>query len=188
LPTIINLPWSTALKNLLSILLFGLLIFNMMGFSVYNIMEQNEAKEAAIKDDKDLLIKFPVAVPYLTDWQNAEEGEGELLHGTEYYNIVSKQIVNDTLYVKCRFNENARDRFWNLVSTFDDQVKTSQDHQKGASSFLLKSLLKEYMATGRKHTFFVLEWLAPPAIYQHNAFSFTDLPQNGIPAPPPDLA
>lgn len=159
-----------------------------MGFSVYSIMElKNADSESFSQNSKEITLKVPVSLPYLSDWQSPEESSGELLHEADYYNIVSKQIVNDTLYVKCHFNENARDRFWNLVSTFDDHIKSSQDTQKGHSNFLLKNLLKEYMANGRKHTFFVLEWLSP-AVYQNYASSFTEIPQNDLPAPPPDFA
>ncbi len=158
-----------------------------MGFSVYSIMElKNADSEALIQNSGELILKVPVSLPYLSDWQSPEEGSGELLHKADYYNIVSKQIVNDTLYVKCQFNENARDRFWNLVSTFDDQIKSSQGTQTGHGSLLLKNLLKEYMAYGRKHTFFILEWLSP-VVYQNDALSFTEIPQNDLPAPPPDL-
>ena len=159
----------------------------MMGFSVYSILEsKNSDPEEFTQNSREIILKVPVSLPYLSDWQSPEEGSGELLHEADYYDIVSKQIVNDTLYVKCQFNENARDRFWNLVSTFDEHISSSQDPQKGHNSLLLKNLLKEYMANGRKHTFIVLEWLSP-VVYQNYAWSFPEIPENDLPAPPPDL-
>lgn len=174
------------MKTLVSILLFGLLFFNMMGFSVYNILGLSEKENrSAVSDSNDLLLKFPLAMPYLNNWQNAEPSDEELLTGNEYYKIVSRQIVNDTLYVHCEFSQTARERFWSLVSTFDDEASTNNDAHKGVPLSILKNFLKEYMAIGRKHTFYFFEW-SSPATY-HYVAERPLIPAASIQSPPPDL-
>jgi hypothetical protein len=175
------------LKNLLSILLLGLLIFNTIGFSVYTIFEQIKAEEKSEPSDpSDLVLKFPLTLPYLTQWESQEPSNEELLKGNEYYRIVSRQIIRDTLYVKCAFSQTARERFWSLVSTFDDQIKQDAGTPKDFPSSLLKDFVKEYMALSRTHTFYILEWCAassfPPV---------TDYPSPAdlsISTPPPNRA
>jgi hypothetical protein len=157
-----------------------------MGFSVYNMMENdiNPPKKSAL-ENCDLLLKFPLTLPYLSNWESTEPSNEELLKGNEYYKIVSKQILNDTLYVQCAFSQTSRERFWSLVSTFDDHSKTNSDSHKGAPASILKNFLKEYMAIGRKYTFYIFEW-STPATYQYVA-DILMLPESSIPSPPPDL-
>ncbi len=158
----------------------------MMGFSVYNLLEKDD--NDAIKSSLsrcDLLLKFPLTLPYLSNWESTLPSNEELLTGNEYYKIVSKQIVNDTLYVRCEFSQTSRERFWSMVSTFEDHAKTNSDAHKGATGSILKNFLKEYMAIGCKHTFYIFEWSAP-ATFQYMAHSPV-IPESSIPSPPPDL-
>jgi hypothetical protein len=172
------------LKALVSILLFGLLFFNMMGFSVYNILGSDERENQKIASiENDLLLKFPLAMPYLNNWHHTDPTDEELLTGNEYYKIVSKQIVNDTLYVHCQFSQTARERFWSLVSTFDDEANNHA--HSGLTHSILKNFLKEYMAIGRKHTFYFFEWPVPVS-YQFIAQQPGAIITN-LQTPPPDL-
>lgn len=176
------------MKSFLPILLFGLLIFNMIGFSVYNITGNGEQRNVSLSEtNPDFILKIPVTLPYATNWESDEPAEGELIHDADYYDITAKQMMNDTLFVKCRYKENARDRFWNLVSTFDDQMKSSKGSSKNQSSFLLKNLVKEYMASRRKLTFYILEWKVPAA-YQTDVTPHSALPEYSVSVPPPDKA
>ena len=174
------------LKTILSILLFGLLIFNTLGFSFYSILEMSSPSTEKIPvNDSELILKFPLHIPYVTDWQSTEPSDEEILKGNEYYKIVSKQIVNETLYVHCELSQTSRERFWSLVSTFDDEAKANSHNHKGESVNLLKNFLKEYMAIGRKHTFYFFEW-TEPAKFQFLAVT-PILPYTSIPSPPPDF-
>ena len=175
------------LKIFLPILLFVLLIFNMMGFSIYNIAGHDDQEKVPLNETvQEFLLKIPISLPYAAEWQTQEPAEGELMQGADYYDIVSRKMLNDTLFVKCRYKENARDRFWNLVSTFEDQVKSSKESQKNQNNSLLKNLLKEYMANGRKLTFFILDW-AFPATYKTFVAHATALSEYGVTVPPPDF-
>jgi hypothetical protein len=175
------------LKNLLNILLLGLLIFNTMGFSVYTIFEQLTAEENnRSSDPSDLILKFPLTLPYLTQWESQEPSNEELLKGNEYYRIVSRQIIRDTLYVKCEFSQTARERFWSIVSTFDDQIKKDAGTSKESPSSLLKDFVKEYMALSRTHIFYILEWCAPATF--PGVRDYPSQANLSIPTPPPNPA
>ena len=156
-----------------------------MGFSFYSIWETNSPREVLYSpNDADLILKFPLGIPYLSDWQSPEPSDDEILKGNEYYKIVSKQILNGTLYVRCEFSQTSRERFWSLVSSFDDHSKTNSDSHKGSASTILKSFLKEYMALGRKHTFYFFEWPVPAAYYYVS--NTMPLPFISLQSPPPD--
>jgi hypothetical protein len=180
------------LKNAVSILLFGLLIFNTMGFSLYSILEDNKESLLYSESNSDeFVVKIPFSLPYAAHWQNEETAEGELALGTNYYDVVSQQLANDTVYLRCRYKESARDRFWQMVSTFDDRLSSANDQQRSDSNLLLKHLLKEYMVSDRKHIYFLMAWLLPqayaqyhtpppPVFYQGTLFS---PPESGISLP-----
>ena len=175
------------MKTPLSILLLGLLIFNTLGFSIYNIWEaDNPSSSGTSPGTEDIVLKFPLQLPYLTDWHSAEPSDEEILRGNEYYKVMSKQIVNDTLYVHCQFSQTSRERFWTLVSTFEDSLKTDNHSHKSDSVNLLKNFLKEYMAIGRKHIFYFFEW-SEPTRFEYIASSVIS-PPGSIQSPPPDLA
>lgn len=154
------------LGRLLSILLFGLLLYNMIGYSVVYLLEEKYTPSAEHNDfiekngsSNDIVIKIPVSLPYQSSWDNAEPAEGKIEHEGEYYQMKTRQLINDTMYVHCEFDQNARDRFMTLASDIHDEVTgNSADPQKKAPSTLLKSFLKDYMSSNKKHVFFVMEW------------------------------
>lgn len=133
----------------------------MMGFSIYSLLNTNCLDElpSALKNT-GIILKIPFSLPYVTDWQGTENGEDELLHGDDFYHIISRKVANDTLYVQCEFNESARDRFWGLVSSFDEHIKSTSD-SKNHTADIMKNILKEYMSTDRRLTFFIFEWITP---------------------------
>jgi len=102
----------------------------------------------------------------------------------------SQQLINDTLYVHCEFDQNARDRFSDLVSKINDQVTgQASGTQNDAHSSILKNFLKEYMTAGRQHVFYVLEWEPSNGMaLQFPVRSILPERYSSIPSPPPDLA
>ncbi len=178
-------------------MLLGLLLYNMVGYSIVYLSEERYTISAAGKDlveqaagSADIVIKVPVAVPYQTSWDAPEAVQGQIEHEGQFYQMKSQQLINDTLYVHCEFDQNARDRFSDLVSKINDQVTgQATGSQNDAHSNVLKHFLKEYMTAGRQHVFYVLEW--EPSKYLAPQFSVRSiLPErySSIPSPPPDLA
>ena len=167
----------------------------MMGYSVVYLLEQNKSVrihgsryvEANVLS-KDIVIKVPVAVPYQTSWDSPEPAAGQIEHQGEFYEMTSRQLINDTLYIHCEFDQNARDQFMNLVSKVNDQITgDDSESQKQTPSSVLKSFLKEYMLSGKKHVFYLLDWTTPLR-YQRAAAGILRDSHRIISSPPPDLA
>ena len=165
----------------------------MVGYSIAYLLEEknsigNAKYVARHPYSKDIVLKLPVDVPYQTSWDVPEPAEGKIEHEGEFYQMVSRQLINDTMYVHCEYDQNSRERFMDLVSNINDQVTgNTADSQKDAPSTVLKSFLKEYMTTQKRHVFYVLEWscnqvayTAPKRILLESHLS--------IPSPPPNLA
>ena len=183
------------MRRILSILLVVLLLYNMIGYSVVYMFEDrnmvgNHAKDLVEQQagSENITIKVPVAVPYQNNWDAPEPVEGKLEFDGQFYQMKSRQLVNDTLYVKCEFDQNARDRFMELVAKINDQVTSHSKSEKQVPSSVLKSFLKEYMSPDRRYTFYLLEWV--DSIQSHMPQSNAPLPEQyqTIPSPPPNSA
>jgi hypothetical protein len=168
----------------------------MVGYSIVYLSEEHYKISAANTDlvqtsssSADIIIKVPVAVPYQNNWDAPETVEGQIQHEGRFYQMKSQQLLNDTMYVHCEFDQNARDRFSDLVSKINDQVTgQSSDNAKQQHSSILKNFLKEYMGQGRKHVFYVLEWTPSHIQIPLNTPAFDSVRHFSIPSPPPDLA
>jgi hypothetical protein len=149
----------------------SLLLYNMMGFSLVYWIEEcasyGEKSESNLvkptASGEFIVIKIPIMIPYQTDWQVAEPAEGRLRRGDDFYQIVEQQLMNDTLYVKCKLDISARDRYLDLVSHVDKHVKNSTTDGKSKAPHLLKSFLKDYLTFNRKHLFFIMDWISARA-------------------------
>ena len=163
----------------------------MIGFSVAYLLESysvGQAQTGIVEKSRyssDLVIKVPVSLPYFTGDETAEISEGRILHDGEPYLIRTRQMINDTIYIHCEYDQNARDRFADL----GEQVKYLADlnhHPKRSSSSLLKQFLKDFLAVTKGHLYLILEWIPSQGQvfdrYQATIYSA----DGGIPSPPPD--
>lgn len=167
----------------------------MVGYSiVYLLEEKHSIGNGGISTieskpgSEDIIIKIPVSVPYQTSQDKPEPAEGKIRHEGRFYQLISQQMVNDTLYLHAQFDQNARDQFMNLVSKINDQVTgNATDNQKQSHATVLKSFLKEYMTSNKKHTFYLLEWLTST---QYSAPFVAILVESelSIPSAPPNLS
>ncbi|KAA6436741.1 hypothetical protein FEM33_21640 [Dyadobacter flavalbus] len=184
------------MRRIISILLLGLLLYNMVGYSIVYLSEERHVISNAGKDlvqqsvaSENIIIKVPVSVPYQNNWDAPEPAEGQIEHEGRFYQMKSQQLINDTLYVQCKFDQNARDRFTDLVSKINDQVTgTAAGSRNDQHAHVLKNFLKEYMVSGRMHTFYVLEWTESNNCSYNHSHSFLPERHSVIPSPPPDLA
>ena len=131
-------------------------------------------------------MKVPFALPYVNDWQSSEDNEQQILHDNSFYDVVSRKITNDTLYLECQFDESARDHFWQLVSSFDDNLRASHD-SKSQTCGLMKTLLKEYMSANRRLHFYLIEWIT---LKTYRSVDIALLPEvlSKVTSPPPNFA
>lgn len=169
----------------------ALLLYNIVGFPlVYWIGEyfadghSGEVSRGPVAPDELLILKIPIMIPYQTDWQVAEQAEGRLRRGDDFYQIVEQQLLNDTLYVKCKLDLSAKDRYLDLVSHVDKHVKGDVTDGKGKTQHLLKNFLKDYLTFNRKHWFFVIDWIETTTIFKSIAVTFPTLFLH-IASPPP---
>ncbi|QRR00332.1 hypothetical protein [Dyadobacter sandarakinus] len=164
----------------------------MMGYPVAFLLEEKSFSAVRSAEyierssfSKDIVVKVPVSLPYQNSWDAPEPSEGAMRHKQDYYQIRSQQLVNDTLYVYCEYDQNARDRYISLASHISEQA--ADTHRK-LPSHLLKNFLKEFMSGSRRLVFLILEFpekTATPADRYSSCFSSV---YSDIPAPPPDAA
>ncbi|MCF0054967.1 hypothetical protein [Dyadobacter sp. CY356] len=182
--------------RILSVLLFGLLLYNTVGYSVVYLCENKNTvsseKQNYIETDsysQDIVIKIPVALPYQTNWKSPESVEGMIQHNGNYYQMKTRQLINDTLYVHCEFDQNARERFSSLVSNMLNEIGgTPSDAHKNAHATVLKNFVKEYMASDRKHVFYLLEWSENHLPVHDQYADHTSKTYRNILSPPPEQA
>lgn len=172
----------------------------MMGYSVLYLCEEQYVPTAAGSNhiernaySRDIVVKVPVSVPYQTDWSVPEPFEGKIRHEGEYYQIRTRQLLNDTLYVYCEYDQNARDRFMELVDHIQDETGFQSPGSPAPGSpapeshaKLLKSFLKEFMASSQKHVFFVMEWIETTPSATDQYYCPVSETCRKTPTPPPD--
>lgn len=164
----------------LSIVMVVLLMFNMVGYPIYSLWNSTKSAHSnEISTGDFVIIKVPATSAYLTSSQSAQENQNEIFHENNYYHVVDKHIASDTLYLHCEFNQNARERFWNLVNSLDLDTK----NQSNIPNLLFKNILKEYLSISKRHYFFLFEWSAAVS-YQYKETIVHD-PFQVISSPPP---
>lgn len=165
----------------LSIVMVILLMFNMVGYSIYNLWNASSKTTHAdeFTSGDFVIIKVPATASYLASSQSAQDSKDEIFHENNYYHVVDRHIASDTLYLHCEFNQNARERFWNLVNSLDLDTK----NQSNIPNLLFKNILKEYLSISKRHYFFLIEWCIP-AVYQYQEAVVTE-PFQAITNPPP---
>lgn len=137
--------------------------------------ESGDISPAPVSAGDLLILKIPIMIPYQTDWQVAEPAEGRLRKGDDFYQIIEQQLRNDTLYVKCKLDITAKDRYLDLVSHVDKHVKGGVADGKGKTPQLLKNFLKDYLTFNRKHCFFVIDWIEKQTSFKSILLTFPSL-------------
>jgi len=162
----------------------------MMGYSVLYLWEEQYVPSAVTPDhiersafSRDIVVKVPVSVPYQTNWAMPEPSEGQIRHEGDYYQIRTRQLMNDTLYVYCEYDQNARDRFIELVDHVQHETESAatKSHAK-----LLKSFLKEFMSCSKGTVFFVMEWIGAMPSPADRYTCAVPQPNQNTHTPPPD--
>jgi hypothetical protein len=123
------------LKQIASILLLGILAFNILGYRIYfNIAENKSTAIAENKiqnndfDKQDLVTyKFSAKqLPYYTNSKNFELANGEVDVNGTVMTYIKKRIYNDSIEYVCLPNthkteiRNARDEFFKLVNDLNN--------------------------------------------------------------------
>lgn len=181
------------MKRLVSILLLSLLLYNMVGYSVVYWLGGNVALEAQ-KDELDsslkeeyITVKVPVSLPYQTNWTAPQSVQGKLQVGSEFYEMVEQIMLNDTIYITCKPDRDARANFYALAEHINKHINDNANDGPQPSKSIVIHLLKEYVSFKRVHTFFIIESLSDSTPL--NQFSFLLLFHAfGVLSPPPEVA
>ena len=141
------------LKKIASILLLGLLVFNLFGYRIwFCYLQQQSNKQLTANldkteyDDKDLItIKVPLSLPYFTNWGEFERYDGSIEVEGQHYNYVKRKVLNDTLILLCLPNSE-QTRLAYAKKEFDKFVAEgkSANNNKSAGTSILKLLLTDY--------------------------------------------
>ncbi len=181
------------MKRLVSILLLSLLLYNMVGYSVVYWFGGNVALEAQ-KDELEstlkeefITVKVPVSLPYQTNWTAPQPVQGKLQVGSEFYEMIEQIMLNDTIYITCKPDRDARANFYALADHINKHINDNANDGPKPSKSIVIQLLKEYVSFQRVHTFFLLEILSDVTPLKHSPFILLSR-AFGVFSPPPELA
>ncbi|MCP1383870.1 hypothetical protein [Runella salmonicolor] len=181
------------MKRLVSILLVSLLVYNMVGYSVVYWLGGNVALDAPQNESEMPLrqeyitVKVPVSLPYQTNWTAPQPVQGKLQVGNEFYEMVEQIMLNDTLYITCKPDRDARANFFALAEHINKHIHDHATDGPQPSKSMANQLLKEYISFQQLHVFYVVEWLSDAAPLQKNTLSLL-FRSHCVVSPPPELA
>lgn len=97
------------MSRIVSIVLIGCFMFNMIGYKLlfyYQITEADSRIQARIESlDESKVnlfsVKIPIRLPYHTDWKDFESVEGEMTYNNKTYRYVKRKVLRDTLILLC---------------------------------------------------------------------------------------
>jgi len=94
------------------------------GLSLQNDQELTNRLDANLYVPEETIeIKIPVSLPYPIQSHDFQRVDGRFEYGGEFFKLVKHKLQNDTLYVVCIRDHQARE----LVNTLTDYVQLTQD-------------------------------------------------------------
>jgi hypothetical protein len=163
----------------------------MVGYSVVYWLGGNVALESqltvteTIAAHEYITVKVPVSLPYQTNWTAPQSVQGKLQVGSDFYEMVEQIMLNDTIYITCKPDRDARANFYALADHINKHINDNANDGPKPSKNIVIQLLKEYVSFQRVHTFFIIESLSDSTPL--NQFSFLLLSRAfGVFSPPPE--
>jgi len=181
-------------KQLATILLLLLLLFNFVGYRLlFDVLQQKANKELVAKldnnqhNDADLItLTVPLSMPYLTDSKDFERKDGEIKIDGKIYHYVKQKISHGNLILKCvpdkqkMHLENARDNFFRLANELQNN---SNSKNSGDHSQVIKLVISDYIETENTVNTFVANNTANT--YTNNYFALLQSGETLAPEQPP---
>ena len=173
-----------------------LLMYNMVGYSITYFVERCTSAPTLYEDiiaeninSPNLIIKVPINAPDQKHWSSSGPIDSHLEGNGQFYQITAQQIVNDTLYVYCQYDQAAREHFVDLVSKIQFlAIAGANSFPDNNHSRILKHFLKDYVNINYKHIFFIFQCaIDAPGLRGMNSV-FTDGLKPTVALPPPDIA
>ena len=115
---------------------------------MFTLEDTYESATPVSTNDHWKLLKLPLSLPYVSPWENEDGRDGLIQDGNEFYNVVHQRYANDTLYTLLKTNQNAKERFFELVDQlqqFTDNTDQSESPKTPVGRLL--KLLKDRFTT-----------------------------------------
>lgn len=147
------------LKNVATILLLAILLFNWVGYRILSDYFEQQADlvleqklDNSEYDESQLIqIKVPLNLPYQNIRNDFERFDGEIEVNGIHYKYVKRAVINDSLVLLCLPNagkmklQSARDDFFKLVNDIQNQSQGKKSDNGNSHS--VKSPITEYYST-----------------------------------------
>ncbi|WP_116983924.1 hypothetical protein [Emticicia sp. C21] len=134
---------------------------------------------------EELVIKVPMAIPYLAGWDESEAADGLVIYKGDFFRTTQRKFSNDTLYTYCTKENASRENVFSLLQQVKKHVSDEPTSPGKKALNFFKNLTKDYTQFNT-HTiaYFWVEDL-PLKIYTYQEFvpASTKL----VHSPPPDL-
>jgi len=144
------------MKKILAIMLFSVLFYQAGGFALQYLSDGNTVAIDP-ETEETVVVKIPINLPYQTDWVSAEEVDGSVRQGDEFYEMKSRKVENDTLVTVMVKDRNARENFFDLAEQVNEHL-TDEPGSTPAKTKLINTLVKEYCAQSSGWVFYILDW------------------------------
>ena len=144
------------MKKILAIMLFSVLLYQAGGFALQYLSDGNTVAIDP-ETEETVVVKIPINLPYQTDWVSAEEVDGSVRQGDEFYEMKSRKVENDTLVTVMVKDRNARENFFDLAEQVNEHL-TDEPGSTPAKTKLINTLVKEYCAQSSGWVFYILDW------------------------------
>lgn len=137
-------------------MLFSVLLYQAGGFALQYLSDGNTVAIDP-ETEETVVVKIPINLPYQTDWVSAEEVDGSVRQGDEFYEMKSRKVENDTLVTVMVKDRNARENFFDLAEQVNEHL-TDEPGTTPVKTKLINTLVKEYCAQSSGWVFYILDW------------------------------
>jgi len=140
------------MRKLVSIVLIGLLLFNVLGYYglFMGLQYQNTQRFTQRLDANDynaaeeVTIKMPITIPYVVESNEYVRVDGDFEYNGEFYRLVKQRMANDTLYIVCVKDHQSQ----RINDALTDYVKTFSDNPGSTgNTTTLPSFIKDYLSS-----------------------------------------
>lgn len=167
----------------MAILLCCVLLYQAGGFAWRLLAMESYEDLGSLSGAKEVVVKIPLALPYHSDWEQAQAVRGQVRDGDQFYQMKEQRVQSDTLYTTLELDQTARDRFVDLANDFNSFIGEGGSDLPPTKTQLLPLLLKDFCQFTRPWVIYVLEWLPEyQAISYH--LSIPNSPLSSLDLPP----
>ncbi len=149
--------------------------------------EQRMIQPSVFFEEKgeQLVMKLPMAIPYLASWNESEETDGLIIYKGNFFRTQERKFENDTLYTYCTKENASRENVFSLLQQVKKHVNDEPTAPGKKAMNFFKNLTKDYTQFNTQNiAYFWVEDL-PLKIYTYQEFIPASILL--VHSPPPDL-